>query len=240
MLTFLFLLAVAVQAFAQGGEALHNGIRLPDVWPPRDVPLTVDPLPTPPYLVDPPDVIPIDVGGQLFVDHFLIEETTLRRTFHHAEWYRGNPVLRADKTWERVEGVGKAMPFSDGVFFDPKDGLFKMWYMSVDATLYATSRDGVRWEKPALDVKPGTNIVHAGRRDSATVWLDLEEKDPQRRYKFLYSQGHMRPLVLHFSADGIHWGEPVGQSIPWSDRTTFLTRQKNSWASSGSGTLPSE
>jgi hypothetical protein len=36
----------------------------------------------PPYLTSPPEVIPIDVGRQLFVDDFLIAETTLKRTFH--------------------------------------------------------------------------------------------------------------------------------------------------------------
>jgi hypothetical protein len=80
----------------------------------------------------------------------------------------------------------------------------------------------VRWDKPGLDVRPGTNTVHVGARDSSTVWLDLEEKDPSRRYKFLFSSGHGRPLVLHYSADGIHWGEPVATSIPWDDRTTFF------------------
>ena len=80
----------------------------------------------------------------------------------------------------------------------------------------------MRWTKPALDVKAGTNIVHTGRRDSSTVWLDLEEKDPARRYKFLYSSGQGHPLVLHYSSDGIHWGEPAARSIDWSDRTTMF------------------
>lgn len=48
------------------------------------------------------------------------------------------------------------------------------------------------------------------------------ERSLSRRYKFLYSSGHMRPLFLHFSADGVHWGDPVGKSVPWSDRTTFF------------------
>jgi hypothetical protein len=114
------------------------------------------------------------------------------------------------------------MPFSDGVFYDPADKLFKIWYMGVASTLYATSQEGVRWNKPALDIRRGTNAVHLGGRDSSTVWLDTDEKDPARRFKFLYSAGYGRPLVLHFSADGIHWGEPVARSIPWSDRTTMF------------------
>ena len=41
------------------------------------------------------------------------------------------------------------------------------------------SKDGVAWDKPELDVKKGTNIVQTSARDSSTVWLDLEEKDPE-------------------------------------------------------------
>src|SRR5262245_15080691 len=73
------LLANAIHA-AEPGETLYNGIVLPRPWPPRlaDFPTSVetDPI-TPPYLISPPAVIPIDIGRQLFVDDFLIAETTL-------------------------------------------------------------------------------------------------------------------------------------------------------------------
>src|SRR5690606_13646122 len=65
-------------------RVLYNGIRLPDIWPPQ----TQDPLDTSPmrvpYLENPPEIIPIDVGRQLFVDDFLIETSTLERVFHQA------------------------------------------------------------------------------------------------------------------------------------------------------------
>src|SRR3954465_9817697 len=134
---------------------LYNGIRLPEIWPPRDVQPSNDALPTPPYLLAPPAIVPIDVGRQLLVDDFLVETTDLRRSFHRPEYYSHNPILKADKRWEFSDGVGKVMPYSDGVFFDPADNLFKMWYAGVGATLYATSVDGVHWDKPSLDVKPG-------------------------------------------------------------------------------------
>ena len=210
------------QAAGAEGELLYNGIQLPAKWPPNDVTLTAEPSPPPPYLINPPEVIPIDVGRQLFVDHFLVEDTTLLRVFHSPELYSGNPVLKADQRWEFGRSAGWAMPFSDGVFFDPADELFKMWYRSESGTFYATSRDGVHWDKPSLDVRAGTNLVHRGYRDSSTVWLDLEEKDPSRRYKFMHSSGHMKPLKLHFSSDGIHWGEPVAESVPASDRSTLF------------------
>jgi predicted secreted protein len=161
--------AEAQSAPAGEGQVLYNGIRLPSAWPPRIEKLTREPMPVP-YLDRPPAVIPIDVGRQLFVDDFLIESTTLTRAFHLAQYHEGNPVLHP------------GMPFSDGVWWDPKDGIVKMWY-SRRGTSYATSPDGIHWTLPVLDVKPGTNVVQTGVRDSNTVWLDLEEKNPKRRFK---------------------------------------------------------
>jgi hypothetical protein len=114
------------------------------------------------------------------------------------------------------------MAFSDGIWYDPREHIFKAWYVSGPATLYATSKDGVHWDKPALDVEPETNIVHKARRDSSTVWLDLEEKDPQRRYKFAYSNLQGKPVSLYFSGDGVHWGGEVTHSLPAGDRTTVF------------------
>jgi len=231
-------LAGHVRAAGSAGEVLYNGIRLPSTWPPQPDQLTLDPVPAP-YLEGPPAVIPIDVGRQLLVDDFLIEQTTLKRTFHPAEYHSANPVLEPDKPWEH-EGSRPgacAMPFSDGVWYDPQDRLFKMWYMGgyVYHTCYATSRDGIHWEKPELDVRPGTNVVDAPRdlerfgkdqtqyHDSCTVWLDLEEKDPQKRYKMALFTPVTRngALSVFYSPDGIHWKQ-VGRTGNCGDRSTMF------------------
>jgi hypothetical protein len=205
-------------------EVLYNGITLPSPWPPRSRTLTREPM-TVPYLQTPPAVLPIDVGRQLFVDDFLIAQTTLRRTFHQAIFHRATPVLRPDQRWEQTGQNPTAMVFSDGVWYDPAERRFKTWYMggSTAATCYAVSPDGIRWEKPALDIRAKTNIVRPGTRDSATVWLDLVENDPRRRYK-LFRSVPARPgwaLDLHFSSDGIHWTD-AGRSGPCGDRTTVF------------------
>jgi hypothetical protein len=194
-------------------ETLYNGIRLPSPWPPSE---QSDPRKPAPYLVSPPKVIPIDVGRQLLVDDFLIESTTLKRTYHLSKNYGGNPVLQPSKEWENKK-VPKAGPFPDGVWYDPREKLFKVWYMAglyPRDTCYATSEDGIHWHKPELDVVPGTNIVmptDGDRRDYATIWLDLNESDPERRYKMFqvmhYVPGGMADsrFSLFFSGDGIHW-----------------------------------
>src|SRR5690348_6433891 len=108
-------LFLVLLAAASGRDAVDVGIHLPEAWPPRDVKLTNEPIPEPPYLVDPPSVIPVDVGRQLFVDDFLIEQTDLKRTFHRPQIYPEAPVLKGDRPWEN----GNAMPYSGGVFYDP-------------------------------------------------------------------------------------------------------------------------
>jgi hypothetical protein len=178
-----------------------------------------------PYLLSPPAVIPIDLGRQLFIDDFLIEKTTLERTYHQAQYHSTNPVLRPDKPWEQTGRDSSAMVFSDGVWYDPQDRLFKMWYMGgiLRSTCYATSKDGISWQKPELDVQTGTNIVQKARRDSSTVWLDQEEKDTARRYKMFRSHGEGGwALSLHFSRDGVHWSDAVCRSGPCGDRTTVF------------------
>jgi len=219
---------------AVAGETLYNGITLPDTWPPQIDKLTREPMPVP-YLEEPPNVIPIDVGRQLFVDDFLIAHTTLRRSYHRPTYHPDNPILKPDKPWECGDAARAAAPFSDGVFYDPEDKLFKMWYMGgyIASTCLAVSHDGIRWEKPSFDVRPGTNEVLSHRdvdpasggrhRDSSTVWLDHEDADAERRYKmFVTTPIPQRwSLALRCSADGIHWSEPVATSATTiGDRTT--------------------
>jgi hypothetical protein len=214
---------------------LYNGIALPDVWPPRGVELSREPLPQPPYQATPPDVISIDVGRQLFVDDFLIDQTTLKRRFHQPEYHAASPVLAPDKAWEGKGGRARAACFSDGVWFDPKDRLFKMWYWASAGaedpnrfdTCLATSRDGVRWDKPIFDVVPNTNIVLRDEegypRNSSTTWLDHDEQDPQRRFKMFRIATKNREHRYHisFSADGVHW-EKAGVTDTTGDRSTVF------------------
>ena len=219
----------------QENNVLHNGIRLPDEWPPR--------LPDPdrvkemdvPYLSEKPVVIPINVGRQLFVDNFLIKETNLTPVYHTPDFYAGNPVLSADKQWELTpEGYAYAGPFSDGIWYDEKEKKFMMWYLAGAGaistqkhslcTCYAESDDGMNWVKRDLDIVPGTNIVDTCNRDASTVWFDKTEPDPAKRYKLFlieYQPDYIEwQYVLKYSSDGIHWSETVAQSGAVSDRST--------------------
>src|SRR5262249_45768670 len=181
------------------------------------------------YAGDANGPIAIDVGRQLFVDDLLVADTTLRRSFHTPRLHEHNPVLKPETPLEMNNGVCPvACPFDDGVFYDPKDRLFKMWYHAgwFDGVAHATSEDGVRWRGPELDVQPGTNRVLAARegfqRDGATVWLDHGTTDPKQRFKmFVYFRTRKwEGGEVYTSPDGIHWDGPVRAS-PCGDNTSF-------------------
>src|SRR5438132_2177143 len=211
-------------------EVLHNGIRLPRVWPPQLRSFAPTPV-TPPYLLDPPAVISIDIGRQLFVDDFLIATTTLKRTFHRATYHGNNPLLTPATPWEKRDSYAdrtntpprpSAMVFSDGVFYDPSARAYKLWYMGGygTSTCLAVSDDGLAWTRPALDVRQGTNIVlDSLARDSNTVWLDHDDRDPAQRFKM--AMYYDQAMVLYSSPDGIHWRHR-GQTGPTGDRTTMF------------------
>jgi hypothetical protein len=234
-------MAISARAGAQPGrEVLYNGIVLPQPWPPRRHRLSSTAA-RPPYLTSPPQVINIDVGRQLFVDDFLIEESSLFRAVHRATYHPANPVLTPEKPWEiddpysvatRTAPSPAAMVYSDGVFFDPSERIFKMWYMAgyQQHTALAVSHDGITWTRRNASVIPGTNIVRRHRRDSNTVWLDLAERDPSARYKMAWTNLESAgQLHLSTSPDGIRWTDR-GIAGPAADRTTcFYNPFRSRW-----------
>jgi hypothetical protein len=174
------------------GEVLYNGIRPPAEWPPKLERFEPDTMRVP-YLVDPPNVIPIDVGRQLLVDDFLIESTTLKRTFHRPTYYEDNPILRPEKPWEMTGRGPMAIPHSGGVCYDPEDQLFKMWYITgyQEGVGLVFSKDGIHWERPVFDhVRPGSNMVYDRRPRASTVWHDLATSDPAKRFVMFSTSKH--------------------------------------------------
>ncbi|MBT3291716.1 MAG: hypothetical protein HN380_30515, partial [Victivallales bacterium] len=196
------------------GELLYNGIRLPKAWPPRNMNARDEgPMPVP-YLAALPKVVPIDVGRQLFVDEFLVEQTSLKRRFHLASKYEGNPILKPEMPWEiNAPRNAAACPKGGGVWWDAEKQRFRMWYEAgwIGSVCYAESADGLRWERVSQDVDPGTNRVLPASYhvDSWTVFPDYDTADASQRWKlFVRGPGGNIPGDSFVSADGIHWGKP--------------------------------
>lgn len=138
-----------------------------------------------------------------------------------------NPLVPADRPWEN--STNNLYP---NVLWDEPERTWKLWYKNVLADkdaiarmdrpstvhnvgwylLYATSKDGIAWEKPALGLHryDGSDATNAVARDTPNVGVfkDPHDPDPARRYKMVYDIG-LGQLRTRFSADGIHWGEPV-------------------------------
>lgn len=231
-------------------QTLYNGIVLPETWPPRNI-AEDPPAPIPvPYLANPPAVIPIDVGRQLFVDDFLIESTSLTRVFGKPEIHPQSPVLMPETEEEMDFGnCPMAAPFNDGVWYDPQDQLFKLWYMPgwFHSIALATSRDGIHWERPNLDVVPGTNLAWPNQegsdRDGCLVWLDHFANDADQRFKMFqyyrhYSEGIQNPREtvqegwLQVSPDGIHWSDPVITTRVGDNSSFFYNPFRQKWCMS--------
>lgn len=221
---------------ACAGELLYNGIRLPDAWPPQDIdPRDAAPMRVP-YLESLPEAIPIDVGRQLFVDDFLIDHTDLQRQYHRPVKYAGNPVLKPETELElNRRGNAMACPKSGGVWWDPAEKLFKMWYGAGwnHTMCYATSRDGLAWDRPSLDVRPGTNqILPSGVRPaSSAVVLDLGASDPLRRYALFMTSEPVgaKPGSSMTSADGVHWSDPTPTGVTHDRSTMFYNPFRKKW-----------
>lgn len=218
------------------GELLYNGIQLPVEWPPKNnMSDSYEPMPVP-YLSSPPKIIPVDVGRQLFVDDFLIAFTDLKRVFHQPVKYSENPLLLPETQKELNQGFCPvAAPFSDGCFYDPRDKLFKLWYMSgwFDGTALATSSDGIHWQRPMLDIESGTNLIlkqnNHLRRDGVSIWLDHNTDISSEKFKmYLYARdGVIGKELTHSggylftSPDGIHW-DMGGKINHTNDNNTFF------------------
>jgi hypothetical protein len=213
---FLFLVFSCLTA-VQAAEVLPNGITLPAEWPPktRD-PKSREVMPVP-YLKDPPAVVPIDVGRQLFVDDFLIAETTLARTFHQPKKHAANPVLAPTSPDEIGPNDGqRAVCYlgHGGVFFDPHEKLFKMWYTADwrGGLAMATSRDALKWERPSLGLAGG-NLILARNSEFVggdnSVFFDATATNPNERVKFLAD--HTGKRKAHFLSTIATDGRVLGE-----------------------------
>lgn len=213
-------------------KKLYNGISVNDSFPFNE---NIDEVP---YLVNPPKVIDVSIGRQLFVDDFLIEKSELVFEYHKPKKYEGNPIFYPTESWEREE-CPVACPKSGGVWYDETEQIYKMWYEAswLKHMAYAVSKDGIHWERPHLDIRKGTNIIldydgyelekgfsglNYFRPDSTTIVIDYDTKKINERYKlFLRNPDGITPALIATSKDGIHF-ENFKTTPPLEDRSTIF------------------
>lgn len=177
-------------------------------------------------------------NAQLFLDDSWIEDAGyVNRVWHQANKYP-DPVIRADKPWERNCIVAYGSVIQHG-------GKFKAWYINWTRDFqmmvcYADSDDGIHWEKPNLGLhefngSTDNNIVMTpkepnGMIDDITVIDD--RSDRAWPLKALYWDDSTKVtnkkkkspsgIYLSRSKDGIHW-ESMGKVLPrFGDRFNVL------------------
>lgn len=166
----------------------------------------------------------------------------LKSVLGKAMKHPSNPLVVEDRPWEvRTDNM------YPNVIYDQEEHIFKLWYtpfvsfpeIRECALCYATSVDGIHWEKPELDIcgyrgVTRTNIL-SRLVHGAGVVKDPRESDPSKRYKMLYlvpadlvgygpsdilanlEPGRPVPrcpgLYVAFSSDGVHWRHPERNPI---------------------------
>lgn len=153
-----------------------------------------------------------------------------------------NPLFVEDKPWEvRFDNL------YPNVIFDDQDQVYKCWYnpFIVDeattmtppdqrklisygqalkgrfremGVCYATSKDGIVWNKPDLGLTDfggsrQNNLVARGPQ-GVGIWKDLHDPQPERRFKMFFlqgsSEGSHNHMAAAFSPDGLHWSNSIG------------------------------
>jgi len=169
----------------------------------------------------------------LFIDdEYVVKVDNLQRKTNSAIKHP-EPVIKMDAPWDTKDDGYNGL----GVVYDPEDKLFKMWYgvckRIVDwggasrKAAYATSPDGIHWEKPILNL-----VDHNGSKENNYITSDELEAfgssiiiDPsapaERRFKMIFTCASIHgtgrvthwtrfhdALNLGYSEDGIKWDRP--------------------------------
>ena len=196
----------------------------------------------------------IDPGEhkQLFLDDHAIESMSgVKRKLHQPK--KHGPVLRPDRSRQQILVQSSSPPL-----WDPQKGLWEWWYSAFyDAPPYqgpgapilgdihyATSADGVSWERPSLGLyewrgskdnnlayhtkldflrrRGQRNPVDIAERRLHHIIRDERDPDPQRRYKAIFSDAHNMGRYPAYSPDGFEWTFPHVAPIPSEDTSQFI------------------
>lgn len=190
-----------------------------------------------PHAESPRPIVLRDLPLLFADDSSVAEKSGFTRTVHVART-RPKPVLEGTLPTE-----GSRVYLSGSVHRDKTTGVLRMWYAGHpdlpggakpkvegfrsgkgNFVLYATSKDGVTWDRPALGLhafqgSKANNILYDFH--SPSVLVDETDPDPARRYKML---GSLRGAYLSAtSPDGLRWSGPNEPFLKTQDNIT-LTR----------------
>lgn len=158
--------------------------------------------------------------SQLFLDdEVTADKRNLTATWHVLAKHPGNPFIRASGPEKAIFVFGSVLKEEDD-----EGALFRMWYYAAGADGspwigYATSRDGLAWEKPEL----GLVVIGGDRRNNAVFRPDgwrlighsgvIRDPNPgvpeSERYKLCAEAEHIaekrKYYVTAVTPDGVRW-----------------------------------
>jgi hypothetical protein len=193
----------------------------------------------------PGEICIVGLDRQLFLDDYVIARMDgCVRVLNQPARFEGNPIITPEFPWEGNVVV------SPVVLWDPDMQCFRMYYWAqYDRddrifTCYATSTDGITWQKPMLGLHEGpdgtkqNNIVLRGEGRQARVrYVSIYPyaTSPDERYVAMYIDNvpNLTEFIA-YSPDGLNWttrikigdlrgvtGEP-----PTANPRFFLVEQK--------------
>lgn len=191
-------------------------------------------------------------GRYLLLDNRVVDDTeNAELTLGAVEKHGANPLFGEDRPWEK-----RFDNLYANVVYDDEAGIYKCWYSPfvVDhssrgmtlsqrrevkyraprnremAICYATSKDGLVWDKPELGIvdydgskasnilmRGGAGEVVRGGPHGSGIQRDPTDPDPTRRYKAFFKS---KALSVAFSADGVHWSADAARAVATSSGDT--------------------
>lgn len=202
----------------------------------------------------------------LLLDSRIVEQAkNARLAVGTVRKHEKNPLFGEDKPWEK-----RFDNLYGNVIYDNEEKIYKCWYSPfiVDhsakgmtrterdakrykpprgremGVCYATSEDGIKWDKPALGLvdyegNKENNIVWRGPH-GAGIFKDHSDSDPARRYKMIFEG-----MSTSHSADGINWSKPkkiegIGKiagdthnNVFWNPHTATYVGITRTWGNLG-------
>ena len=163
---------------------------------------------------------------QLFLDdHVIGDINQLERVIHQPQKYPGNPVIKPDLPTD-----GTTIQIRDAPSWDEEERTWKLWYIrfgddgnGAGGSGYATSRDGIHWEKPLLGL-----VESHGNRENNLITVDGDPRaftqhvfiDPdaprESRYRGFIGPRGRQPII---SSDGFLFRKLPVPPIPSEDES---------------------
>ena len=199
-----------------------------------------------------PAAVPVIRAGvsQILVDDVRVaSKSGVQRKVHPAAKL-DKPVLEAEMPWEMGkeydDGRDRRVYIYGTVLGDEETGTFRMWYNRISANFYATSSDGISWQRPSLGLVAFRKSKDNNRLPlpfhSISIIQDENDPDPARRYKAIGAVNHLtktqhesiearfsyrspypdRAYMAAYSPDGLEWTLcPNNPALPGTDTITL-------------------